>query len=232
MGEITSYELRDGVALITMDDGKANALSHAMLAELNAALDRAENEASAVVLRGRPGKFCAGFDLRTMMAGIDSARELLRVGADLYLRLYSFPLPVVAACNGHAMAGGALLLLVSDTRIGAEGDFKIGLNEVAISMTLPVLALELARDRIAKKHLTEAVVQARIYSPDGATEAGYLDSLSSVDALAGEAFEHAKALAKLPAQAYAQTKAKLRAATIRHIRTTFDDDMQSMISVG
>lgn len=232
MPEITSYELRDGVALITMDDGKANALSHAMLAELNEALDRAEKEASAVVLTGREGKFCAGFDLRTMMAGIDSARELLRVGAELYLRLYSFPLPVVAACNGHAMAGGALLLLVCDTRIGAEGAFKIGLNEVAISMTLPVLALELARDRLAKRHLTEAVVQARIYSPDGATEAGYLDSIAGPENLAAEAFEQAQALGKLPAKAYAQTKAKLRVATIDHIRQTFDDDMQSMIQIG
>ena len=225
MAELVSYESRDGVALVTLDDGKANALSHDMLAAIEAALERACQSDRAVMLVGRPGKFCAGFDLKTMMSGVDAATALVSAGAALYMRLYELPLPVVAACTGHALAGGALLLLASDTRIGAEGDFKIGLNEVSISMPLPVLAQELARDRLGKRYLTEATIQARIYSPDGAAEVGYLDQLASAETLVDEAHAIAKRLADLPQPAYGLTKAKLREATIAHIRATLGSDL-------
>lgn len=228
MSEILSYELRDGVALLKMDDAKANALSHEMLDAIDGALDRAEKEAGAVVLVGRPGRFSAGFDLKTMMSGIEPAKRLVAAGAEMYMRVYGFPLPVVAACTGHALAGGALLLLVSDTRIGAEGDFKIGLNEVSISMTLPILAQELARDRIATRHLTEAAIQAKVYTPDGAAEVGYLDRLAGTDDVVEEAVAEAKRLAQLPRTAYAKTKAKLRERTITYIRDTLADDMASV----
>lgn len=228
MSEILSYESRDGVALLKMDDGKANALSHEMLDAISALLDRAEKEAGAVVLVGRPGRFSAGFDLKTMMSGIEPAKRLVSAGAEVYLRIYGYPLPVVAACTGHALAGGALLLLVSDTRIGAEGDFKIGLNEVAISMTLPILAQELARDRIATRHLTEATMQAKIYTPDGAAEAGYLDRLAGTDDVVEEAVAEAKRLAQLPRAAYANTKARLRERSITFIRETLAADMAAL----
>ena len=224
MSDLLSYEVRDGVALLKMDDGKANALSHEMLAAITDGLDRAEKEAKAVVLVGRDGKFCAGFDLKTMMMGMESATKLVAAGADIYLRLYAFPLPVVAACTGHALAGGALLLLVSDTRIGADGPFKIGLNEVSISMPLPILGQELARDRLGKRYLTEAVIQAKIYSPDGATEAGYLDRLADPAEVLDVAIAEAKRLGDLPRHAYAHTKAKLRENTITHIRDTLAGD--------
>jgi enoyl-CoA hydratase len=228
MADLVTYEARDGVAVLTMDDGKANALSHEMLGALTNGLDRAEKEAKAVLLVGREGKFCAGFDLKTMMSGVDAAKVLVSAGADVYLRLYAFPLPVVAACTGHALAGGALLLLVSDTRIGAEGPFKIGLNEVSISMPLPILAQELARDRLAKRHLTEATIQAKVYTPDGAAEAGYLDRLAGADEVVEVAFEEAKRLAGLPKAAHARTKATLRSRTIDYIRETLAGDMAAL----
>jgi enoyl-CoA hydratase len=228
MSASVTYEERDGVACVTMDDGKANALSHAMLDALGEALDRAEKDAKAVLLIGREGRFCAGFDLKTMMAGVDAATALVRAGAELYLRIYALPMPVVVACTGHAMAGGALLLLVGDTRIGLEGAFKIGLNEVSISMPLPVLAQELARDRLGKRYLTEATIQAKVYTPDGAVEAGYLDRIAAADALVDEAHAEAKRLSDLPNTAYAQTKATLREATINHIRATLTGDMERL----
>lgn len=227
MSDLVCYELRDNVAVLKMDDGKANALSHAMLDAINAALDRAEAEAKAVLLVGRAGRFCAGFDLKTMMSGIDAAMKLVTVGAAMYMRLYELPLPVVAACTGHALAGGALLLLVSDTRLGVEGPFKIGLNEVSISMPLPVLAQELARDRLGAKYLTAATIQAEVYTPDGAAEVGYLDELTSAEELFDRALSEAAKLAQLPSVAYAKTKAKLRQATIRHIRETLAADLAS-----
>jgi enoyl-CoA hydratase len=118
------YELRDKVALITMDDGKANALSPDVLEAITAAFARAEGEAAAVVLTGREKRLSGGFDLSIMMQGSDPARNLVTAGAELMLRIYTFPRPVVVACTGHALAAGAILLLVGDVRIGARGDFK------------------------------------------------------------------------------------------------------------
>src|SRR5438105_13642725 len=121
---------RDGaVAVISIDDGKANALSPDVLSALSEAFDKAEADgASAVLLQGRPGRFSAGFDLSIMTSGVEPMRALVTQGAELLLRVFTYPVPVVAACTGHALAAGALLLLVSDVRVGAEGEFKIGLN--------------------------------------------------------------------------------------------------------
>src|SRR5699024_8568125 len=108
---LVDYEDREGIAVVRMDDGKANALSHRMLEELEAATTRAIEGARALVLTGREGRFSAGFELQEMMAGIDRARALVTRGGELLLRLYMAPLPVVVACSGHALAGGALLVL-------------------------------------------------------------------------------------------------------------------------
>ena len=170
--EPVRYSLDGNIATVTMDDGKANALSDSMIDALLAALERAEREAGALVLTGRKDRFCAGFDLRVMMAGAASATTLLKRGATLLLKLYGSPLPVVMACTGHAVAGGALVLLTGDVRVGGRGAFKLGLNEVSIGMPVPVLAMELARDRLDPKELGPATLESRIYAPDDALKAG------------------------------------------------------------
>ena len=111
---LVRYTQEDKVAVIAMDDGKANALSVQMIDELLAALERAEREAGAVLLTGRPEKFCAGFDLKVMMSGPANAIALLSRGAELLLRLFELPLPVVMAVTGHAMAGGILVVCTGD----------------------------------------------------------------------------------------------------------------------
>src|SRR4029079_13155145 len=126
MAEPLTYSLEDSIAVIRMDDGKANALSVTMIDALLAALDRAEGEAKAIVLAGRDERFCAGFDLRVMMSGPEQATALLTRGSELLMRLYEATLPLVIACTGHALAGGALVVLTGDLRIGAQGAFKIG----------------------------------------------------------------------------------------------------------
>src|SRR5277367_4533151 len=161
MSHVT-FELRDQVALVKMDDGKANALGYSLMDEIDAALDRAGREAAAVVLTGRPGRFSAGFDLAEMMNGVDRARALVARGADLLMRLYALPMPLVVACTGHALAGGALLVLTGDVRVATRGAFRIGLNEVQIGMPIPVLAMELARDRLKPEHLTAATLFANV----------------------------------------------------------------------
>jgi len=230
MTETLSYRLDGDVAVLTMDDGKANALSHALIAALGEALGRAEAEAGAVALLGREGRFCAGFDLSVMRAGPAAARGLVTAGAELLLRLYEFPRPTVIGAGGHALAAGALLLCAADTRIVARGDFKIGLNEVTIGMALPIFGIELARDRLSKRHYTAAVLQARLYDGDGAVEAGYADRAVAPDAVESEALDAARALAQLPHGAHANTKRKVRAALVARIRESLAEDMARFTS--
>ncbi len=222
------YELRNGIAVVTMDDGKANALSHAVIAEIEECLARAEREAQAVLIAGRERRLSGGFDLATMTASPESARKLVTAGAELMLRLYTFPRPVVIACTGHALAAGAIMLLSTDVRIGAEGDFKIGLNEVAIQLTLPIFAMELARARLSKRHFTAAVSQARIYDPQTAVDAGYLDQAVKPERLLETAFAEASRLGALPDPAFRRTKERERAATVKLIRDTLEADMASI----
>lgn len=165
------------VMVITLDDGKANALSFDVLAGLEAALDRAEAGSKAVVLVGREGRFSAGFDLGVMTGSVDDARRLLSTGALLGLRIFTFPLPVVFGVTGHALAMGGILTTCADYRVGAEGAFKIGLNEVAIGMPVPAFAVELCRDRLAKRWFTRCVQHAEIVGPDDAVAAGFLDEV-------------------------------------------------------
>jgi enoyl-CoA hydratase len=223
--EPVTYTVQDSLAIVHMDDGKANALSAAMIDALLAALDRAEREAKALVLVGRHERFCAGFDLRVMMSGPEQAKALLARGCELLMRYYGAQLPVVIACTGHALAGGALLVLTGDLRIGAAGAFKIGLNEVSIGMPVPVLALELSRARLATTELVRATLMSTIYAPDDAVRAGYLDAVAPADQLLDRAKQEAARLATLSGAAYRGTKARLRAATIDRVRSTLDADM-------
>lgn len=219
------FELSDNVAVVRMDDGKANALSPAMLDGLDEALARAAKEAKATVLVGRENRFSAGFDLRHMMAGPAEAKALLTRGADVLMKAYGHPNPLVVACTGHALAGGALLVLTGDVRIGTLGEFKIGLNEIAIGMPLPILALEMARDRLAPKKLTEATLTARKYAPPEAVQVGYLDEALPPDQVLPAAMERAKQLTQLSGMPFAASKRGLRGRTIQHIRDTLDANL-------
>lgn len=224
------FSLEGSTAIITMDDGKANALSYAMIDALLEALARAEREAAAVVLAGRPERFCAGFDLKVMMAGPDAARQLLTRGSDLLLALYGAPQPLVVACTGHALAGGSLVVLTGDYRVGAQGAYRIGLNEVSIGLPVPVLAMELARDRLTAAALPAATLAAQIYDPDAAVAAGYLDAAVP----AGEVLTTAKAaaakLGALSKNAYRATKDRLRGRTISYIRDSLERDLKQLMS--
>ena len=142
---LVTYEEQDAFSLITLDDGKANALSFAMADGLDSALDQGCECGKVIVLAGRPGKFCAGFDL-SVMGNMDAdSQRLLRRGADIAGRLAHSTTPVIAAVTGHALAMGALICLSADYRLGSRGAFKLGLNEVAIGMTLPWFGIELAQ---------------------------------------------------------------------------------------
>ncbi len=222
---LVHYTLEDDVAVVRMDDGKVNAISYALIEELDAALDRATKEAKALVLTGRPGVLSAGFDLKTMMSGLDAARALVRRGGELILRLYLHPQPLVVAASGHALAGGALVLLTGDVRLATEGKFRVGLNEVAIGMPLPVLGMELVRDRVERRFFTRSTLFAQVFEPSEALEAGWVDAVVPEDELAERALAEARRLASLPKEAYALTKTIQREKTVNYIRATIDLDM-------
>ncbi len=201
-----TVSLMGPVALVRIDDGKVNAMTPALLDGLWGALDIAEDNAGAVVLSGRPGVFSAGLDLNVVRTSASAAIDLLHKGTDVFLRLAEFPRPVVAACTGHALAAGAVILLCCDLRICATGDFKIGLNEVAIGMALPELVVELARARLSPRHFTVACNTAQIYSPTEAVEVGFVDRAGSSDAT-GDALAVATELAqRLDPDAFARTR--------------------------
>ena len=207
------YQLEDGIASLTMDDGKANALNVSMSKALSDNLDRASEEAEVVIIKGRPGLLCAGFDLKVINGTPANQAAVVNGGGRMLLKTYLYPLPVVIACSGHAIAAGALLMLTGDYRIGASGDFRIGLNETSIGLGLPVFGQELARDRIDNRHLTQATMNATLYTPEDAVNAGFLDETVDPDALNERAMEQAKRLQKLDAKAFAEVKAAMRKAT-------------------
>jgi enoyl-CoA hydratase len=226
--DAVTYELDGEVAVVRIDDGKANALSHQIIDQLDHYLSRAgSDDAGAVVIAGRPGRFSAGFDLKTMQAGPEQARDLLRAGAVLGLRIYTFPLPVVLAVTGHALAMGAILLMTADTRIGARGEFKIGLNEVGIGMPVPRFATELATDRLSRRHLTAAVNHARLYDAVGAVDAGYLDEAVEAHEVESRAIEHARHLVTtLNRPAFRLTRDYLRGASAQRMEAGLVSDVK------
>jgi len=212
----------DTVAHIAINDGKANAVSFAFIDAMTQTLDKidADGTAQAIVISGKPGMFSAGFDLKVMANEPERAMELVANGGKMLLRLFEHRLPIVGALTGHAMAAGAFLALACDTRIAAEGGFKIGLNETAIGMILPTFGLEMAKARLANHRLTEAFVQAKLYSPEEAIEVGFVDRLAHPDKVIEEALAHAATLAPLPNTAYHGNKLLIRQPYIDVIRAS------------
>ncbi|MCP4038780.1 MAG: crotonase/enoyl-CoA hydratase family protein [bacterium] len=227
MSDSVSYESTGDVAIVRLDDGKANALSPDTLSALNAALDQAEEAGHAVALVGRPDRFSAGFDLGVMReGGPAAARAMVQSGAELALRIARFPAPFVIGSTGHALAMGAVLLAAADTRIGAEGNYKIGYNEVAIGMTTPIFLIEMARARMPNTEFIRSTVQSLIYGPTDAVRAGLYDEVVAPDAVVGRALAEAERLAKLPRRAYVATRAIVRGAALEQIEATLDEDLE------
>ena len=227
MSKIVSYEKKENIAIITIDDGKANAVSPQFVEEVNAALDRAESDKAVVILTGRPGKFSAGFDLSVVKQGGKAQADLFRSGAELAIRLIGFPFPVIIAGNGHCLAMGALLLLSTDLRIGVEGNYKFGLNEVGIGMTIMHWAVEIARARLSPKYLGRSVVNSEIYTPQGAVEAGFLDEIVPEEQLMEKAMQSARVLAKIDMDAHHVTKLRVKEEVINAINEGIKKDFGS-----
>jgi enoyl-CoA hydratase len=227
MSPRVSYSLEKPVAIITMDDDKANALSFAMFDELNAALDQAIDDDVAIVLTGRSTVFCAGFDLKSANENGKLPNGLVDKGLALALRIMEHPRPVVIACSGHAVAMGALLLLCGDYRLGAEGEYRIVTSEVSIGMVFPWGGIEIARQRLARSHFTRALNLAEPFSPVAAVQAGFLDEVAGPGDLLSAAIRKAQELARLDPVVYGKVKSQTLENAIRSIRAGEVRDLEA-----
>ena len=225
METLVRYELADGIATLSMDDGKANVMSLRMLQALNAAFDRAQADKAVVLLVGRERIFSGGFDLGAFKRDREELYGMLAAGARLAERLAAFPRPIVAACTGHAIAMGAFLLLSADLRIGPDRDARVHINEVQIGMTLPWFAIEVCRMRLAPPALNRAMLTAEPYFPQQALAAGFFDELAAPETLLSVARERAAALVKLDAGSFTATKQRVRQHTLEALRDAVQKDL-------
>ncbi|APD07500.1 enoyl-CoA hydratase [Flavobacteriaceae bacterium UJ101] len=224
MEKLVVYQSEEHYAIITLQNGKVNAISHQVIDELNEALDQAEKDQKIVILTGQPGIFSGGFDLKEMQKGWEEAKKLVSRGSQLSLRMLSFPMPIIAACTGHAVAKGSFLLLSSDYRLGTEGDFKIGLNEVAIGMTMHYAGIEIARGRLAPVFLERCVNNAEMFNPKEAITAGFLDKIVPAEHVMPTAIKIAGMMTNLNLKAHKETKLKLRKELLENLAEAIEKD--------
>lgn len=229
--ELIDLDISENIATITLKNGKVNAISHQVIAELNEALDQAETAGAVVILTAQPGIFSAGFDLKSMKESSESAVALVTAGSTLSHRMLSFPFPIIGACSGHAIAKGAFLLLSCDHRIGCLGNFKIGLNEVAIGMTMHQAGIEIARNRVPANYLSRSVINAELFSPETAVLAGFLDTLVEPEQLMATAKNVASQMLTLNMKAHHGTKLKERKAMLIALEGAIELDRDMVISL-
>lgn len=210
MTELVSYQLNDGVATLTLCNGKVNAISHDVLAGFNAALERAAQDQAVVIITGQTGILSGGYDLKIMMSSPQNAIDLVTAGSQFARRMLAHPYPIIVACSGHAVAKGAFILLSADYRVGIEGPFTIGLNEVKIGLTMHHVGIEIARDRLSKAGFQRSVINAEMFSPEAALEVGFLDAVVPRQELMSTALAMAQQLKGLNMRAHAATKLKAR----------------------
>ncbi len=231
MSDIVSYQLEDGIAFVTLSNGKVNAISPDLIAALNAALDQSEQEGAVTILTGAPGIFSAGFDLKVIRSSPQAALQLVADGFKLARRMLTHPYPIIISNPGHAMAMGAFLLLAGDYRIGAEGAFHIALNEVQIGMTMPYAGIELARHRLTPGALQRAINNAEVFSPQSAMEAGFLDQVVAADALMLSAQALAEKMKTLNMAAHQATKLRVREALLATLDKSIAQDLAIGLSI-
>ncbi|HPZ51262.1 MAG TPA: crotonase/enoyl-CoA hydratase family protein, partial [Propionibacteriaceae bacterium] len=228
MDDVVSYDLSDGIATLTLDNGKVNAVSPAVIDAFNAGLDQATSDEAVVIITGTPGILSAGYDLKVMTSGPQNAIELVAAGSTLARRMLAHPYPVIVACPGHAVAKGAFLLLSADYRVGADGAFQIGLNEVQIGMTMHHVGIELARARLHASYLNRCVINAEMFDPHGARRAGFLDEVVDADAVLETARGRAVAFQKLNMKAHAATKLKVRKKLLDTLDAAIEADKKPL----
>ncbi len=226
MTKRVTYQLKNDVAEITMNDGKVNVMSVEMMADLKAAFERAEQEAKTLVLRSSiSGLFSAGFDLKIFAENdAEKSLEMVRAGGLLAVQLMGLSIPTVGVMAGHAFPMGAFLLLACDYRVGMEGRYRIGLNEVAIQITPPGFAIELARSRIHPAWLSRTVALGEMFEPRDAVTAGFLDRVEEPDGVEQEITDLVDNLNQLHRPSHAAAKLRLRKPVMDAMKSAIESE--------
>jgi enoyl-CoA hydratase len=234
VGPKVRFSLEGEIARIAMDDGKVNAIDCAFLSELSTALDRAERELTrAVLIEGRSRSFSAGIDLKAV-PGLDAIarRGFLRDFGRTLLRLFQFPRPVIAALEGPALAGGAVLALCADVRIASLGPFHIGLKGVSLGVPMPSFAIEIARALLVPSLHMRFIALGETLDAEAAARAGLLDKLVAPGEACRAALVEAHRLAALPEPAFVSTKRALRGPAVAAAMVREDQDLDALLRDG
>jgi enoyl-CoA hydratase len=231
MTTVRSDDKGGGVRLLTLDRPPANAITPELLDDLSAALAAARDDdhVRAVVVTGAGRFFSGGLDLSQTGGGVGVPLELYR---DSHVGLLSFPKPTVAMVNGHAIAGGLVILLACDYRLGVEGDYKIGLNEVAIGASFPKAAFEIVRLRLSDQRASELLLGAALYPISEALRLGVVDELLTAATFEETVLRRAARLGSYPKEAYAHTKAALVADAVARTMAESPDGFNSAGVLG
>lgn len=222
--KFVKYEQSNGIAKINFDDGKVNAMSMALMIELENAIDQAIADQAVIALMGRPDIFSAGFHLKDIAKSPEDAKRMVFTGAKLALKLLESPVPIVTLCTGHAYPMGAFLMMASDYRLGIDGAFGVGMNEVAIGMTIPQFAIELARYRLSPNYFNRTVLNAEMFSPEEAVRAGFIDQVVDADEAEEQLMKAAVRLRSLDRGAYQGTKLKARRLVVDAVKLAISDE--------
>jgi len=229
--EKVTYSLKDGIAQITMDDGKANSMNWIFFEEMGKSLDQAENdEAKLLVITGRPGFFSGGLDLKLLPTlSASEMGDFATTFARTMLRVFSFPVPTIAVSTGHAVAGGAMLTFACDRRFAINGPYRIQMNETLIGINLPHWMFLIASSAIPSRWRNQALLHARAYNPNEALKRDILDAVAKdADNLAAQVSSATEELLSLNLPAYAASKKNLRQAEIEHVLDLLKKDLSGL----
>jgi enoyl-CoA hydratase len=223
-------EIRESIAIVRMEHGKVNAIDIELFEAFQQELLAIKNSpVKSVVLTGSGKAFSAGVDLfRLLNSGKDYIRSFVRVLCDGLESLLFFPKPVIAAVNGHAVAGGCLMACACDYRIGVTEGLTIGVTELLVGVPFPAIALEIIRFVAAPQYLQQIVYSGKTYSAEDAVRVGLLDEITTQEKLMDQASKAASRFAELPQEAFAITKRRLREPLRNKVRMLPDEEQQVM----
>jgi enoyl-CoA hydratase len=222
----------EGILTLRLAHGKASALDVELLDALLRELDGVAEDVRAVILTGTGSIFSAGVDLfRLTEGGADYVRRFLPLLSQFVRALFAFPRPVVAAANGHAIAGGCVVVLAADARLMAEGAGRIGIPELLVGVPFPAAALEVVRFAVPRHKVQSLIYTGRTVPPQEAIAVGLIDEVVAPDALQARAQETARQLALIPPQVYRLTKQSLRAEALERIERASELQEQEVLAV-
>jgi enoyl-CoA hydratase/carnithine racemase len=223
-----------GIATVTIKRGKVNALNEALVDELHDSFASLQQDTAirAIVLTGQGKFFSFGFDIPEFLSyPRDDFRRFLKKFTDLYTFIFQYPKPVVAAINGHAIAGGCMLANACDHRIMVSGKAKISLNELSFGSSVFAGSVEILRFLVGSGNAQKVLISASMYSAEEARAMGLLDDVVHGDELSGKAVEVAAYYAGKAPAAFASIKRMLRQQVVESYRDREDEANEAFLDI-